>query len=617
MQADSALGSRPINAPRRAKAGKRAGSRPGHAPAIACAAGVGLLLCAVANAMSRGTMDGAMPLYWAGLLVIALPIFYRLTSKEASTGERLALVCLLGLSLYAVKVMRDAPLFTFSDEMIHAFNADRIGVDRHLFGSNPILEVTPYYPGLEGATSALTKLTGLSTFAAGVVLVGVARLVLVASLFLLFQRVSGSARAAGLGVAIYAGNFNFLFWGAQYSYESLSLPLLLLAMMALAEREAAPRAALRAWVVPVVLAAVAIVVTHHLTSYALVATLAGLSLAFWYVRRSWDPPNPWPFAVFTALLALAWLVVVASSTVGYLTPVLGNALDAISSTVGGEDAPRGLFQSSSSIVAATPLAARAVAVLAVAVLAVGLPFGLRALRRHHMRRPFALLFGIAALGFFATLVLRLAPPAWETGNRASEFLFVGLAFVLASACLEALRRWPDRRDVRALLAGGIGLVLVGGAIAGWPWDSQLAQPLRVQIDGRAIPSPPLAMAEWAHERAPEGRFAAAVADANLLLAPGEREALAGPSPDIEDIIDQEGLVGWELPLLRRNKVRFVVGDRRPTRSDALRGYYFAREGSAAADLHPRIVVGKFNRVPGAARVYTNGPITVFDLKGRR
>ena len=30
---------------------------------------------------------------------------------------------------------------------------------------------------------------------------------------------------AGLGVAIYTGNFNFLFWGAQFSYESLALPL--------------------------------------------------------------------------------------------------------------------------------------------------------------------------------------------------------------------------------------------------------------------------------------------------------------------------------------------------------------------------------------------------------
>lgn len=586
-------------------------------PLIVLAAGIGLLICSVANALSRAAMAPSPLIYWAGVLIVAVPIFYRLTSREASTGERLVLVLLLGISLYAIKVMRDAPLFTFSDEMIHAFNANQITAHDHLFRANPILDVTPYYPGLEGATSALMRLTGLSSFTAGVILVGVARLVLVASLFLLFQKVSGSARVAGLGVAIYAGNFNFLYWGAQFSYESLSLPLLLLLMMALAEREAAPKAAWKSWAVPVVLAMMAIVVTHHLTSYAVGGVLAGLSLAYWYVHRNWRPPNPWPFAILGIGLAVAWLIVVASSTVGYLTPVLSNAFESIGNTIGGEDPPRGLFESDSEVVAGTPFLARSVAVLAVLLLVAGLPFGLRELWRHHLKKPFALLFGLAALGFFGALALRLTPPAWETGNRASEFLFVGLAFVLACACVEALRRWRNRWRVRALLSGAIGVVLVGGAIGGWPWDSQLAQPLRISSQGSTIPSPPLAMAEWAAERAPAGHFAASAADANLLLAPGGKFAKAGSFPDIEDIIDAESLAGWELPLLRRHNLRFVVGDRRAARADSLRGYYFAREGSPAAELLPKSLIGKFNRVPGAARVYTNGPITVFDLEGKR
>ncbi len=123
-------------------------------------------------------------------------------------------------------------------------------------------------------------------------------------------------------------------------------------MMALAEREAAPQgSAARSWAVPVVLAIMAIVVTHHLTSYAVSGVLVGLSLAYWYVHRNWRPPNPWPFAILGTVLALAWLFVVASSTVGYLTPVLSNAFEAIGNTIGGEDPPRGLFQSDSDVVA--------------------------------------------------------------------------------------------------------------------------------------------------------------------------------------------------------------------------------------------------------------------------
>jgi hypothetical protein len=590
-------------------------SELGHLAPIALSTGLGLLLCSVANALSRATLAPAMPVYWLGILILAVPIFYRLTSADASARERLALVCLLGLSLYCVKVFRDAPLFTFSDELIHAFNANQITDHHHLFRDNPILTATPYYPGLEGAASALMQVTGLSVYAAGVVLVGVARLVAVAALFLLFQRVSGSARAAGLGVAIYAGNFNFLYWGAQFSYESLALPLLLMAMMALAEREVAPQQALRAWGAPVALAMMAIVVTHHLTSYAMAGLLVALSLAYWYVHRRWSPPNPWPFAIFGILLAAFWLFVVASSTVGYLSPVLSDAFDAIGNTIGGEDHPRGLFQAGSTSVAPTPLGARAVALLAVALLLAGLPFGLREAWRKHRREPFVLLFGIAAVAFFATLILRLAPAAWETANRASEFLFIGLAFVLAVACVAALRRWPKDRRVRPLIAAGIGLVLVGGAISGWPWDSQLARPLRISTAGATISSPPLALAEWAEEL-PEGRFGAATADAGLLLVPGDKLTFTGSSPDIEDVLDEEQLAGWMVPMLRRNDIRYIAVDRREISSDSLRGYYFSRRDKNEG-LRPTSVSAKFNEVPGVSRVYTNGPITVFDLGAGR
>jgi hypothetical protein len=590
---------------------------PGHLPAIALASGIGLLLCAVANALARSTDGNPMLLYWLGVLLIAAPVFYRLTSSAASPPERLALVCLLGLSLFGVKVLRDAPIYTFSDELIHAFNANQIGDHHHLFEANSILRATPYYPGLEGATSSLMTITGLSSYAAGTIVVGFARLTLIGALYLLFLRVGGSARVAGLAAAIYTCNFNFLFWGAQYSYESLALPLLVVIMMALAERETVRREALRAWAVPVLVAIAAVLVTHHLTSYATVGVLLALALAYWHVKRSWRPPNPWRFAVFAAVLAAAWLLIVASSTIGYLSPVLSGAVKAIFHTLSGEAPPRQLFQKGSSAVGATPFAARAVAVLAIVVLLAGLPFGLREVWRRHRKQPFALVFAAAALAFFATLALRLAPAAWETGNRAGEFLFIGLAFVLAYAGLAMLRRWSSRpRLARGLLAAAISLALIGDAISGWPWDAQLSRPLKVSASGRTTVSPPLEMAEWAAHNVNGGRFAAPTADANLLLTPGNKWVLTGPYPDVEDILEDPELGNWQLPLLRRHNLRYVVSDRRPASSDGLRGYYFSTGGSDEGRL-PRGVTSKFEGVPGAARVYSNGPITVFDLEGQR
>ncbi|MBS1878044.1 MAG: hypothetical protein JST31_00885 [Actinobacteria bacterium] len=572
-------------------------------------AGLGLVVCSLADALSRGTEPHAMVVYWTGVLLIALPIFYRLTSRSASLTERLLLVCLLGLSLYLVKVMRDAPSFTFNDELIHGFNANRIVESHHLFHENPVLKVTPYYPGLEGAASSLATMTGLSTYAAGTIVVGAARLVLVASLFFLFARVSGSARTAGLGAAIYAGNFNFFFYGAQFSYESLALPLLVLMMMMIAEREVSVPERLRAWAVPIVLAIAAIVVTHHLTSYAAAVVLAAIAIASYFVRRSWRPPNPWPFAIVAALLALIWLTVVASSTFGYLSSPLGNAVEAIANTIGGEAPPRGLFQSGANI-ASTPTVARALSLLAVALLTVAVPFGLVRVVRRYRRQPFAIIFALASIGFFLTLALRLAPAAWETGNRASEFFFIGLAFVVAVAGFESWRPRRFSAFVRPGIAVGLLVILVGGAIAGWPWDTQLAQPLKVAAGGGTITSQPLAMAEWAKREVVGGTFAAQTADGNLLLDPAGKKVYTGSSPDVEDILQDPTMPGWQVPLLRKYGIEYVVVDRREISADGIRGYYFTRDDESSP-LYPIGVSTKFDGLPEFSRVYSNGAITVY------
>jgi len=580
---------------------------------IALCCGVGLLVCSFANTLAREALDPSSLIYWAGVLLIALPIFYRLTSNEASRGERLVLVCLLGLSLYAVKVVRDAPIFTFSDELVHAFNADQIAAHHHLFRHNPILPVTPNYPGLEGATSALTTITGLSSYWAGIVVVGAARLSLMIALFLLFSRISGSARTAGLAVAIYAGNFNFFFWGAQFSYESLSLPLFAVVLMAVAERDEGPREWARNWAVPIVLGIAAIVVTHHLTSYAIAVFLAGLAIAYWALRRDWSWPNPWRYAIFAAVLAALWLVLVANSTFGYLGPVISEAFEAIFNTASGEAPPRGLFQGQGSSIPDPPLLARGIALLAVVLLAAAMPFGLKRIWNRYRKQPYALIFAIAGMAFFATLILRLAPAAWETGNRLSEYLFVGLAFVVALAGLQDWRPQGRPRAGRALLSGALGLVLVGGAIAGWPWDLQLSSPVRVAADGRTISSPPLALAEWAKRNIPDDqRFGASIADARLLMAPGERIALAGKTPDIQDLLEETALSDWELPLLRREGIRYVVADRRDIAADATRGYSFTVRGSEGV-LLPLDTVTKFAELPGASRVYSSGDISVYEL----
>lgn len=585
-------------------------------PLIALLAALGLLIVSVANALSRATLTETTLIYWAGLLLIALPIFYKLSSKEPSYRQRLVLVLLLGLALYGVKVVHDGIYFTFTDEFVHAFNAEQIVKTHHLYHFNPIIPTTPHYPGLEGATSALMSLTGMSSYGAGTILIGAARLTFMAALFFLFARLSGSARGAGLGVAIYTGSSNFLYWGAQFSYESLALPLMVVVLMAFAEREAGPPERRRSWTALIVLGILAITITHHLTSYGL--ALVFVAMAILYRVMKIERPNPWRLALLALAAAIAWLLIAARQTVGYLFPVLGDAISAIWTTASGESAPRTLFHQSASTaetVGATPLPARVLALVAVLILLAAMVVGIRQVWRRHRGEPLVLLFCAAAVVFFGALGLRFAPAAWETGNRAGEFLFIGLAFVAIYGAAELLSSGRSLQRRRLLFTAALGIVLFGGVISGWPWDVQLARPLQATAEGNEIDSESLALAKFAGDRLDGSRFAAPEAEARPLLTPGNQVAFAGQGPDIEDIVNTGQIESWQLPLLQENHLPYVVADRRLVSGDSIRGFYFTVPGRYNDALRERGVVHKFSRLP-VARVWDSGRVVLYDLKDR-
>jgi hypothetical protein len=583
-------------------------------PVIALLAAIGLLLCSLANVLSRETLEPSQLIYWLGILLIAVPIFLRLTSNEPSYRERFGLVLLLGLALYGVKIVHDAPLFTLSDEYIHAFNVHQIERYDHLYHFNPAIPTSPYYPGLEGATSALTMLTGASTYLCGTILIGAARLVQMVALFFLFARLSGSARGAGIGVAVYTGTSNFLFWGAQFSYESLSLPLVCVVLMAFVEREEGPPRLRSAWAVPMVLGILAITITHHLSSYALAVIFVALAVLYRVMKV--EKPNPWPFAALAVGSALAWLLIAARSTTGYLFPVLESAVKAIFKTAFGDTEPRQLFGAPSDTaeaVAGTPLGARALALLAIAVLGIVALIGLRQVWRRERDKPLALIFCAFTVAFFAALMLRFAPAAWETGNRAGGYFFIGLSFVAIYGIAELLRRGPGSMRRRLLMTGALAVVLVGGAISGWSWDLQLARPVKASADGGEISSEPLALAEFASKRLDGSRFAAPEADARVLLTPGGQIAFGGQGPDVEDIVDEPQLRDWQLPLLESHHLPFLVADRRQISEDTLRGQYMTVPGQYGTELREQGVVHKFSRIP-VGRVWHSGRIVLFNLR---
>ncbi len=580
--------------------------RVGVLAPIIFAAAVGLTICVIADALSRATQAPPSIVFWVGLLLIVGPIAYRLTVAEASPSERLGLVCLLGMTLYAVKVARDPFMFTYPDESVHAYNALEIARHGRLFGANPILRITPYYPGLEGATSALMAMTGMSVFAAGVVLIAAARLVMMIGLFALMRLVGGSARLAGLATVVYAGQANFLFFSGQYSYESLALPLAVALVVCAGCWMRAPD---RGWMVLVAVLGEAVAVTHHLTSYAVVAAL--LALAVIHRLLPWRRErNPWPVALLVAGAAAAWFVVAGPQTIDYLSPVVGRAFGGFVDTVTGSAAPRRLFADTSGAPVA-PVGERVISFASVLVLAAGLAAGCLRLWRQRTTNPFVALFVLAGATYFAALALRFASDAWEVGNRASGYLFLGLGFVVAVAIVG-----PQLDGVRAslrrpLITAGLVLIVIGGVILGWPSNLRLSQPLVVRADGGRITSETLGMAEWVRQTLPGRRFAATEADGRMILSQGHAVAVAGARPDVRDVMAAPILLPWQVRLLRDDRLRYVVADRRRRSTDNDTAPYFAVEGGSPERLRPAGVVDKYEAA-GADRLFDSGRIVIFD-----
>jgi len=224
----------------------------------------------------------------------------------------------------------------------------------------------------------------------------------------------------------------------------------------------------------------------------------------------------------------------------------------------------------------------------------------------------------AGVGFFATLILRYAPAAWETANRASEFLFVGVAFVVALAGVEqSLARHGSRAGTTAA-AAVFSVMFAGGVIAGWIPQLRLAQPYRIEAEGHVIDAEGRQMAAFVNSHfVPGSRFAASEADARLLASYANAYAIAGRSPDVYDILRSSDYPSWQRELLSTNRIRFVVVDRRERSYDNTAGYYFGVPGrfGLTDTLRSNAADEKFGNA-GLSRLFDSGNIVIYERGSR-
>ncbi|HEV2639109.1 MAG TPA: hypothetical protein VGX23_28455 [Actinocrinis sp.] len=584
--------------------------------------GAGVVLLAAADARSRSGGSGGYLLFWAGLALIFGPSAAVLLLSRRGRSSRLAVALGFTLALYLAKVVYEPTTFTFHDEFAHYRNAANLLASGQLFGYNPLIRATGYYPGLAVATDAIARLTGLSVYTSGLILVGCARLTLVGALFLLVDELLGSARAAGVAVLIYAAGPNFLYWDAQYGYESLALPLAVLVVFFLARRNGRPPGT------PAVLSslavALAVVATHHITAWVLAALLLAWAAAGSF-RRHRDRRSdaeaagttqfaPTLSATVTTGTALVWVLAVAPITVAYLGPVVLRAADQGYQLVTTLHTSRALFANTGQA-ATAPEWERVAAIAGTLAMLVVIPTALHRLRRSELP-VIAKLLAWSSLAWIALLPLRFTSDGQETANRSADFLYVGIAVCFAFL-LEQVLDSSRRRRVCALCL--VALVFAGGISVSWNFSQRLAPDYRPANGSAAVTPDDRALSQWMLATLGPGRRIATDTQTGLALGSvGRQDVLTSAEDGARTwlIFYPSTVTGGVLAEIRRSAVQYVVVQEDvldlPTGVTRFDDSEPAQYDNSAP---PAAALDKFDASPAFREIYAAGSLRVYQVLG--
>ena len=599
----------------------------GWLPALSLTSAVGVFLVALAGDAGRVASQWADLLFWLGLLTLFLPIALRLLSSKPARRERIALLVLLGSAVYLFRDL-DYPLsFAYNDEFIHWRGAQDLAASGHLFRANPLLPIGPFYPGLEIFTNALSSLTGLSIFVSGMIVLGVAGLVLVLALYLFYEYLSNSARVAGIATLLYAANPNF-FGNTGFAYESLAIPLAAFVLFAIVRRSYAPRGRRSGLTLAIWLGLGAVVITHHVTSYALVAFLLLWTAAFllprmvasFHHRRDQKVQvGPGGVALLGLVLCAVWLKYTGDLAVGYLSPYLDSTARQLMQVLTSESAPRQLFHDGSGF--AEPLWERVTAFVSVGVISLGLPFGLFQIWRHYRANAVPLALAIGALAYPVSQLARLTSPGQVIAGRAQAYLFAPVAFVLAVGVTHFwLSRVPKWR-YPAAVTGAIAIIFIGGWILGTsPLWWRLPGPYLPSADHRSIEPESVTAAEWARSYLGPGHRVISDSANTLLMATYGNEWVVTTVNDkiIVSTVFLSPHFGSDVErALRRGGIQYIVVDRRLSTGLPRTGYYYDEaEPNRLQYTRPidLAALAKFDGVKNVSRIFDSGNIVIYDVE---
>ncbi|MER8581207.1 hypothetical protein NKG95_21265 [Mesorhizobium sp. M1423] len=594
-----------------------------------------LLLVVAGHAAGRRGYDLAPLFFWCGVVLLVVPTSLRIAWPTTARGERLFLLFLLAEALFYCKVVYSPTSFIAHDEFLHWIAADDLITARRLFLSSPLFPIGPTYPALEILTTAIVNLTGLPLFVAGTLLLAVLRGTFIGALFLFFESITGSPRISAIACLAYMGSSTFFLFDSMFSYESLGIVLCVLTFaVEAASKDLVGRPRLKALgLIALLLASLA--VTHHLSA-AFTATYFGALAALEALRRQGPLRiGARTAAGFTALLAIAlpllWMQARGNPLTNYLGPVVETGFNTLLGKILGAPTPR-----SEHLGAPTqPLGMRLTTLFAILLLALGLATGffrslsmaapsdaragwrsIHDIFKRRWRDSRLVLLTLLAFGFPVSVAFRLTIAGWEIGNRMGTFVFIAVGLVVAVSVVHFWEGRTPRGWRRAAPAVALAVIVLGGV------TSATLEPLRgryrVAADQQSIESMGIETALWTKEWLKAGnRFTADRINRLLLAGYGRQDARVNivEGVDAARIFEGKELGPDDLYALARSDIDFLLVDLRLTTAPPVLGFYFEPwQAQLGAPLSGAALL-KFNDIKGVTRIYDNGWIVIYDVRG--
>jgi hypothetical protein len=582
---------------------------------ITLSAAIGVLVSSLGYADGRagaGSDSGpGIALYWLGQVLILLPIAGRLISRrQMSNGSTIALIVVLSIAEYLLKVNYSPLGFGFNDEFLHWRGTTNMLESGKLFELNYGLPIGTHYPGIEEVTSALISATGLSVFEAGLVVAGAAHLLYILFLYLAFCVAIRSHRIAGIAILLYYSAPALTSFNSMFIYETLALAFFGMCIVAglrsAIEKSPSDR---RRWFIVAVLCIFATVITHHVTSYMLTAFLILVAIASRVTGSRNTAARFAVLATISALSVIGWIAFIARDTVSYFSPtVVGMVASLKNITNGGSS---GATSTSSS-----PFGNLALEIIGLLLITVLIVVGAWQAWKRHRRHPWIMGMAIGGtLGWIASLGIRLGTAdGQELAGRTATYIYIPVCVLAALALTRLVNSSPGRRlgsAVTALVVAAVTALVIDGLANGWPpyWE-RLPGPHQVAAFEASVDPQEVAISNWSlAELGPGWRIASDQGIYPVLIGYGGQDPL-------QQISWLYATPRWTTALRNQTlaqNVQYVETDTRLTKTLSPNGVYFPGDTTMPTKPLPLANLTKFNHVQGVARVYGDGTITFYDL----